>query len=38
VKIKGVGEFGVHDRVSATVQNGKLVLLSKDKLKIAAGR
>jgi outer membrane protein assembly factor BamB len=29
---KGVGPFGIHGRVSATVQNGRLVLLSKDKL------
>lgn len=29
---KGVGPFGVHGRVSATVQHGRLVLLSKDKL------
>ncbi len=33
IKLKGVGSFGVHGRVSATVQNGRLVLLSKDKLK-----
>jgi hypothetical protein len=33
VKSKGVGDFGEHGRVSATVQNGKLLLLSKDKLK-----
>ena len=30
---KGVGSFGVHGRVSATVQNGRLVLVSKDKMK-----
>lgn len=29
---KGVGPFGVHGRVSATVQNGRLVLLSKHTL------
>jgi outer membrane protein assembly factor BamB len=29
---KGVAPFGVHGRVSATVQHGRLVLLSKDKL------
>lgn len=29
---KGVGPFGVHGRMSATVQHGRLVLLSKDKL------
>jgi len=33
VKVKGVGDFGEHGRVSATVQNGRLVLLSKDKLR-----
>jgi len=33
VKSKGVGDFGEHGRVSATVQNGRLLLLSKDKLK-----
>jgi hypothetical protein len=35
---KGAGDFGEHGRVSATVQNGKLALLSKDKLTIAVGR
>ncbi len=30
---KGVGSFGVHGRVSATIQNGRLVLVSKDKMK-----
>ena len=34
VKKKGVGPFGVHGRVSATVQNGRLVLLCKDKLSL----
>lgn len=29
---KGVGPFGVHGRVSAEVQEGRLILLSKDKL------
>ncbi len=29
---KGVGPFGVHGRVSATVQHGRVVLLSKDSL------
>jgi hypothetical protein len=29
---KGVGPFGVHGKVSATVQSGRVVLLSKDKL------
>jgi outer membrane protein assembly factor BamB len=29
---KGVGPFGVHGRVSTTVQNGRAVLLSKDNL------
>src|SRR5262249_25163273 len=32
VQRKGVGPAGVHGRVSTTVQNGRLVLLSKDKL------
>jgi hypothetical protein len=32
VRKKGVGPFGVHGRVSATVQSGRLVLLSKHKL------
>jgi hypothetical protein len=32
VKRKGAGDFGRHGRVSATVQNGRLVFLSKDKL------
>ncbi|MFO7898427.1 MAG: hypothetical protein R6V58_05140, partial [Planctomycetota bacterium] len=32
LKRKGVGPFGVHGRVSAAVQNGRLVLLTKDKL------
>ncbi|MFO7897609.1 MAG: hypothetical protein R6V58_00950, partial [Planctomycetota bacterium] len=31
---KASGEFGVHGRVSATVQDGRLVLLTKDKLKL----
>jgi len=29
---KGVGPFGVHGKVSGTVQHGRVVLLSKDKL------
>jgi outer membrane protein assembly factor BamB len=33
VKKKGVESFGVHGRVSATVQNGRMVLMSKNKLK-----
>ena len=32
LKMKGVGPYDVHGRVSATVQNGRLVMLSKDKL------
>jgi hypothetical protein len=32
VKKKGVGPFGVHGRVSTTTQNGRVILLSKDKL------
>ena len=31
-KLQGVGPFGVHGRVAATVQNGRLAFLSKDKL------
>jgi len=37
VRAKGVGDFGEHGRVSATVQDGKLVLFSKDKLITALG-
>ena len=33
LKMKGVGGFGEHGRVSATVQGGRLILMSKDKLK-----
>ena len=29
---KGVGPFGVHGRISGTVQSGRVILLSKDKL------
>jgi len=32
LKQKGVGEFGVHGNVSATLQNGLLTFLSRDKL------
>lgn len=32
VQKKGVGPFGIHGRISATVQHARLVLLSKDKL------
>jgi hypothetical protein len=32
VKVKGVGNFGEHGRVSATVQNGQLALLGKNDL------
>ena len=35
VKGKGVGPLGVHGRISALVQSGWLVLLSKDKLTIS---
>ncbi len=31
---KGVGPFGVHGRVSATVQQGRLALLAKDELSL----
>jgi outer membrane protein assembly factor BamB len=34
VRKKGVGPFGVHGRVSATVQNGRLVFLTKHKLSL----
>ena len=34
LKEKGVGPFGVHGRVSAALQNGRLVFLSKDKLRM----
>ena len=36
LKVKGVGDFGEHGRVSAAVQNGKLLLLSKDQLRTLA--
>lgn len=32
VELNGVGPFGVHGRMSATVQNGRLVLMSKSEL------
>ncbi|MFW6159025.1 MAG: hypothetical protein ACOC8E_06670, partial [Planctomycetota bacterium] len=32
LKMEGAGSFGVHGQVSATLQNGRVVLLSKDKL------
>lgn len=32
LKVKAAGDFGVHGRVSATAQNGKLVLLGTQKL------
>ena len=35
LKMQGAGNFGEHGRVSATIQSGKLALLSKDKLRIA---
>lgn len=35
LKKKGVGDFGEHGRVSATVQSQKVILLSKDELGIA---
>jgi outer membrane protein assembly factor BamB len=34
VHTKGVGPFAVHGRVSATVQHGRTVLLSKDELQL----
>lgn len=34
VQTKGVGPFNVHGRMSATVQHGRLILLSKDKLSL----
>ncbi len=33
LKVKGVGPVGTHGRVSSTVQNGRLILLSKNELK-----
>lgn len=33
IRQKGVGPFGTHGRVSQLVQNGKMLLLCKDKLK-----
>ena len=38
LKEKGVGTFGEHGRVSATIQNGTLVLLSKDSLTMGRQR
>ncbi|MDP6505363.1 MAG: PQQ-binding-like beta-propeller repeat protein, partial [Planctomycetota bacterium] len=35
IRKKGVGTFGEHGRVSATVQDSKLVLLSKDEVGVA---
>lgn len=32
LKMKGVGPFDIHGRVSTTVQNGRLVILSKDRI------
>ena len=32
LKMKGVGPFNIHGRVSTTIQNGRLVMLSKDQL------
>ncbi|MCK6475027.1 MAG: PQQ-binding-like beta-propeller repeat protein [Planctomycetes bacterium] len=32
VALKGAGSFGIHGRVSGLVHNGRLVLLSKDKM------
>jgi len=37
IKLKGAGNFGEHGRVSATVQNGVLALLSKDTITVALG-
>jgi hypothetical protein len=36
VRVKGVGDFGLHGRASATVQNGCLVIHGQNTLKIAA--
>ena len=33
---QGVGDWGEHGHVSAVVQDGKLAILSKDKLRVAA--
>jgi hypothetical protein len=34
LKTEGVGPFGVHGRMSATVQHGRMILLSKDNLSL----
>ena len=33
IRMKGVGAFGVHGRVSVTIQNGRAVMLSEKKLR-----
>lgn len=35
MKVKGAGEFGEYGRASATVQNGRLILMGQKELKIA---
>ena len=32
LKMKGVGPYDIHGRVSTTVQNGRLVMLTRDQL------
>ena len=38
VSVKGVGDFGVHGSVSATVQNGQLALLGRNDLVTTTGK
>ena len=38
LKVKAVGNFGEHGRVSATAQNGTLALLGKNKLVVGRGK
>jgi hypothetical protein len=38
IKVKGIGDFGEHGRVSATVQNGNLALLGKNDLRTTLGK
>ncbi|MCX7803907.1 MAG: PQQ-binding-like beta-propeller repeat protein, partial [Planctomycetota bacterium] len=38
MKMKGVGNFGEHGRVSVGVHGGRIAFLSKDKLRLAAGK
>jgi outer membrane protein assembly factor BamB len=38
MKVKSAGDFGEHGRVSAAVQNGKLLLLGKNDLRTGVGK